>query len=252
MGLLTWLSNPISAVAEGIFGAQQASANRKFQREMSNTAMQRRVADLQAAGLNPMLAGLNQQGADSPGGSMASTPNLSSAVGQANSQRLSKSQISQQNFQIATQANLANSAADLNRAQAEAVRRGFVNIPYQQTAGIASAGASNQTVENLKAQIPEIAERIRSIAMDVRLKGQQSEQAAKMNPLLVELQGIVNQLRRSELPKAGVKAGLWGIPAAIARGTADIGDRASALLKRGNDIAKMSIQDWIDFFSEEK
>lgn len=54
------------------FNANEAQKNRDFQQEMSNTSAQRSVADLQKAGLNPILAATN-------GGTSASTPSGSSA-----------------------------------------------------------------------------------------------------------------------------------------------------------------------------
>ena len=56
--------------------AKQADLNRKFQERMSNTAYQRAVQDMKAAGLNPLLAGVHHQPASTPGGAQAQMQNL--------------------------------------------------------------------------------------------------------------------------------------------------------------------------------
>lgn len=68
--------------AERQFNSAEAAKNREFQREMSDTAISRAVADIKKAGLNPWLAlnGGSLGAASTPSGSSASSSSGSSKV----------------------------------------------------------------------------------------------------------------------------------------------------------------------------
>lgn len=65
------------------FNASEAAKNRDWQKMMSDTAHQREIADLKAAGLNPILSASGGNGASVTSGSSASVSTPSGAKGEA-------------------------------------------------------------------------------------------------------------------------------------------------------------------------
>lgn len=152
----------VSAAANFIGGSMtnsanqaQAQANRDFQAGQSATSYQRAVADMQAAGLNPMLA-YSQGGASTPSGSTATMVNpVPEATKSFESNRLNTQEL--QNMKATeelTKAQKIQSIAQAQQAASQAAKNAndidisLAMLPYNIASAIGGARLNNASASN--------------------------------------------------------------------------------------------------------
>jgi hypothetical protein len=156
-----WLSAAgaaLGAMGQQDFNAEQAGINRDFQADMANTSYQRRVADLKAAGLSPMLA-YSQGGAAVPTGGQASA---ASNVGEASANTGS----------TARQINI-NRAQALSTIELQESQKGLIGA--QSMDADASARLKDAQRLNVLLQNDHIPEQIKNTIMNTQLMRTQSQ-----------------------------------------------------------------------------
>ncbi len=84
----------------GLMGMSSAKRQMKFQEKMSSTSHVREVADLKAAGLNPILSATGGGGASSPSGAGFSGVNPAESISSAMDIKLKKTEIKKREEEI--------------------------------------------------------------------------------------------------------------------------------------------------------
>lgn len=170
------------------FNSSQAQLNRDFQERMSNTQYQRAVGDMQAAGINPMLA-VSQGGAGNVGGSTASVsaPSGSAASGPGlarledvlapavNSGFRAKEMEqlilteSTRRSQMAAEADAANARAALDRSGVPEREAHTMEMKEQLNVMRQNVDESKKRVTEIEARIPTYAQSVKESQARVQL-----------------------------------------------------------------------------------
>jgi len=213
--MLDWLTAPIASTASSIAGflGQQdtnaqnrelAAQNTAFQERMSNSAYQRQVKDLEAAGLNPMLAYVKGGGASTPIGSVAQMQNPAMA-GIQSAESASRAYLAQKQAPK-VEAETKKVGAETENVSADTVmkRANTMYLNAQEKVAGVTADEKRAHINVLEHQAKKISEEVKNIPTEgARLSAVVQQLGASVE--LINKQALTEDQRRLQMSALAVK-----------------------------------------------
>ena len=201
------------SVVTGLFNKRSADKQMRFQDEQSRTQYQRAVADMKAAGLNPMLSA-KLGGNSAMQGASASMPDLGQSINTSKQVSNQKKLVEAQVALMAAQADQASANASLARTQASDVVSSQQSGRWQASVekDLAGAAQARAAVNEIEANVSKIAAEMPGIQADSLMKQLTIPEKEALNWLYTQADGDVGLVLKGlqELKKGGAGVDTFG------------------------------------------